>query len=61
MAKKKACKQCKTIYTGAKCPKCGANETTDSFKGRIFVLNPSESEIAKNINVKDKGEYAIKT
>jgi DNA-directed RNA polymerase subunit E" len=62
MAKSKACKICNTIYeTGDKCPKCGAKESTDNHKGRIVVLNPEKSEIAKNINLKGKGNYAIKT
>lgn len=60
MAGQKACKQCKMIYTGSQCPKCGSNEVSDSFKGRIIVLDPEQSEIAKNMNLKDKGSYAIK-
>jgi len=61
MVKKKACKKCKTIYSGTKCPKCGSEEASDTFKGKIVILNPEESEIAKNTNLKEKGEYAIKT
>ena len=60
MAKQKACKQCKTIYTGMKCPKCGSEEGKDTFKGRVSVFNPEESEIAKNLGIKEKGEYAIR-
>jgi len=60
MAKQKACKKCKLIYKGAKCPKCEASETTDSFKGKVQILKPEESEIAKNLKIKDKGEYAIR-
>ena len=60
--KEKACKICKTIYEdGEKCPKCGSKEFTDSFKGKIFVVDPEKSEIASKINLKDKGEFAIKT
>ena len=61
MAKEKACKLCNAIYEGDKCPKCGAKEASESFKGRIVVLNPEKSEIAKKLNIKDKGNYAIKT
>jgi len=61
MAKEKACKNCKTIYTGTKCPKCGSEESSDSFKGRVVVFNSEESEIAKNLKIKEKGSYAIKT
>lgn len=62
MPKQKACKICKTIYeTVDKCPKCGSKESTEGFKGRIVVLNPEKSEIAKKLNLKDKGNFAIKT
>ncbi len=61
MAKQKACKMCNTIYEGDKCPKCESKEYSESFKGRIVVLDSEKSEIAKKINLKDKGNYAIKT
>ena len=60
--KQKACKICNTIYDeGDKCPKCGSRESTDSFKGRVVVMNPEKSEIALKLNIKEKGNYAIKT
>ncbi len=60
--KQKACKICNIIYeTGDKCPKCGSKESTEGFKGRIVVLDPEKSEIAKKLNLKDKGNFAIKT
>ena len=60
MTKQKAWKICKTIYEGEKCPKCGSKESSDSFKGRIVILNPEKSEIAEKINIKEKGNFAIK-
>lgn len=61
MAKQRACKKCKTIYSGVKCPKCGAEEASDSFKGKVVILNPEQSEISQRLKFKEKGEYAIKT
>ena len=61
MPKQKACKICNTIHEEEKCPKCNSKESTDSFKGRIIVLNPEKSEIAAKLNLKDKGNFAIKT
>ena len=62
MAKAKACKICNRIYeTGSHCPRCEATEFTDNFKGRIIVQDPEKSEIAQKLNIKDKGEFAIKT
>lgn len=60
--KEKACKICKTIYEeGEKCPKCGSKEYTDTFKGKIFVADSDKSEIATNLNISGKGNFAIKT
>ena len=61
MAKSKACKICNRIYEGDKCPLCNSKESTESFKGRVVVLNPEKSEIAKKLNMKEKGNFAIKT
>lgn len=60
MAKEKACKQCRTIYTGAKCPKCGSEEGKEGFKGVVKIFSTEQSEIAQNLKIKEKGEYAIK-
>lgn len=61
MSKSKACKVCNTIHEGEKCPRCESRESTDSFKGRIIILNPEKSEIAQNLKLKHKGNLAIKT
>jgi len=61
MAKEKACRICNTIYEGEKCPKCESSESTESFKGRIIVLNPEKSELAQKLKINDKGNFAIKT
>jgi len=58
--KPRACKICSTIHEEDKCPKCDAKEHSESFKGRIILLNPEKSEIAQKLNLKDKGNFAIK-
>ena len=60
MAKEKACRICNMIYEGDACPNCGAKETTDSFKGKIIVMNPEKSEIAGKLKIKNKGIFAIR-
>lgn len=60
MAKQKACKICNRIYDEDKCPKCGSKEFTENFKGKIVVLNPEKSEIAKNVEIHEKGNFAVK-
>jgi len=61
MTKEKACKNCNIIYAGEKCPSCGSQDSTDSWKGRLIVFNPEQSEIAKKLKIQKKGNYAIKT
>ena len=55
------CKICNRIYEGEKCPNCDSKESTESFKGKIVVLDPEKSEIAQKLNIKEKGNFAIKT
>lgn len=57
----KVCKSCREIINeGDKCPSCGSENIADSFKGKIVVLNPEKSEIAKNLKHNKKGAFAIK-
>ena len=53
-----ACRQCKRIFTGKKCPKCGV-EGTRNFQG-IIVIFDTESEIAKKLGITEPGKYAVK-
>ena len=61
MVKRKACKKCKIFVKGANCQLCNSGDLTTSWKGRILVVDLEKSEIAKKLNIKVKGEYAIKT
>jgi|TARA_Y100000310_G_scaffold195762_1_gene195799 DNA-directed RNA polymerase subunit E" len=57
---KKACKSCKLLIEGNKCPLCNSDQLSESWKGKLIVLNAEESNIAKKTGIKTKGEYAIK-
>lgn len=57
----KVCKKCKMIFEGKNiCPNCGSDQIGDSYKGKVAVVNPELSEIAKNLKITKKGEYAAK-
>jgi DNA-directed RNA polymerase subunit E" len=58
--KKKVCKNCKIVVDGLICPICKKNAFTNNFQGQINVLDASKSFIAKKIDIKSKGDYAIK-
>jgi len=60
MAKEKACKNCKRIYEGNECPVCNKKETSDSFKGKVEIVNPEKSTLAKELKINKEGIYAIK-
>jgi DNA-directed RNA polymerase subunit E" len=60
MAKKNACKKCKMLFEGNKCPLCKSDSLSTSWQGRIFVSDVNKSMIADKVNIKIKGEYAIK-
>ena len=61
MKGKKVCKICNMIYEGGKCPNCGGQEYGEEIKGRVVILSPESSEIAKNLKINKKGNYAIKS
>ena len=60
MVKKKACKKCKIFVQGDKCPICNNSNFSTSWNGRIYIIDPLKSNIAKKMGLEAKGEYAIK-
>jgi DNA-directed RNA polymerase subunit E" len=60
MAKEKSCKTCKYLTTENVCPNCGNEEFIENFKGVVVVLNPENSEVAKKLNISNKGKFALK-
>jgi len=60
MAKEKACKHCNRIYEGDVCPNCEKKETSETFKGKVEIINPEKSEIAKELKINKPGLYAVK-
>ena len=57
---RKACKKCKIFVEGPECPVCKGKKFSTNWQGRINILNSEKSDIAKQIGIKIKGEYAIK-
>jgi len=60
MSKKKVCKQCKMFVEGSECPSCKGNQFSTTWMGRIYIVDSDKSMIAEKIDMKVKGEYAIK-
>ncbi len=60
MAKKKVCKSCRYFYDGNECPVCKSSSTASAWQGRVNILDANKSKVAEKMNIKVKGEYAIK-
>ena len=62
MAKKLAEKTTRVLRTEAEIKELGLNISnyTSSWQGRVFISDAANSMIAEKINIKEKGEYAIK-
>lgn len=56
----KACRNCRAIVVGDKCAVCGGSDLTKSFEGTIYVVDPTDSQIANAIGAKVPGKYALK-
>lgn len=56
----KACANCHFITKENICPRCKSTNLSDDFGGLLIVIEPEESAIAKAMNIKEKGRYALK-
>lgn len=58
--KKKVCKSCKLFVEGPQCPICKSKQFSTNWQGRLHIIDANKSMIANKIDIKVKGEYAIK-
>jgi DNA-directed RNA polymerase subunit E" len=55
----KACKDCHRIVEGVIC-KCGSNSISKDWSGYVIIVAAEGSEIAKKLEIKEEGKYALK-
>ena len=55
----KACTACKLITELERCPVC-KNPTSTNWSGLVIITDPERSDVAKELNVTLKGEYALR-
>lgn len=64
MFKVLACKKCgyiiDDIENPQECPICQNKKFTTFWKGSIIVTDPENSEVAKKLNLEQKGKYALR-
>ena len=56
----KACANCHFLTKGNVCPKCRGTSLSDDFSGLVIIFDPENSEIAKAMNIKVKGRFALR-
>ncbi|MDL5362264.1 transcription elongation factor subunit Spt4 [Halalkalicoccus sp. NIPERK01] len=59
---RKVCRDCHRVVdpdTNA-CPSCGSTSFTEDWAGYVVIAHPEESEIAREMQVTEAGEYALK-
>jgi len=45
---------------GNECQQCKSNQFSTNWQGRLFIIDANKSFVANKIEIKNKGEYAIK-
>ncbi|MEM3377814.1 MAG: transcription elongation factor subunit Spt4 [Candidatus Bathyarchaeia archaeon] len=56
----KACTNCHFITKENVCPKCKSTSLSEDFSGIVILFEPESSAIAKAMNIREKGHYALK-
>jgi DNA-directed RNA polymerase subunit E" len=56
----KACINCHFLTKENTCPKCKSSSLSDDYGGLVVLFDLENSVIAKTMNVKDQGRYALK-
>jgi DNA-directed RNA polymerase subunit E" len=51
---------CHRVLVGKSCPNCGSEDVSPDWKGFVVILDPEKSEIARRLNIKEKGKFALK-
>ncbi|MDD2643892.1 MAG: DNA-directed RNA polymerase, subunit E'' [Methanobacteriaceae archaeon] len=55
----KACTSCKMLTSKERCPVC-KNPTSSNWSGLVIITDPDNSDVAKELNITLKGEYALR-
>lgn len=57
----KACRDChRIVETGAMCDQCKTHNLSTSFDGMVIIVDPENSQIAKKLNIRIPGRYALR-
>jgi len=54
------CRECHRVVEGEACSICGSGNLSNDWAGYLVIIDPERSEIAKRMNIKLPGKYALK-
>jgi DNA-directed RNA polymerase subunit E" len=54
------CRECHRVVEGEACTICGSTNLSTDWTGYLVIIDPENSEIAKRMNIKIPGRYALK-
>lgn len=55
-----ACKDCHLILNEKNCPRCPEAEISREWQGYVEILDPTNSNIAKEMGIQTPGRYALR-
>lgn len=53
------CRSCHRLLETRNCS-CGSDSVSTDWAGYVIIIDPENSEIAKRLNIKIPGKYALK-
>jgi DNA-directed RNA polymerase subunit E" len=56
----RACRNCHLIITTNICPECKSTSVSDDWTGVVVIIDPDKSQIAKTLEIKKPGRYALR-
>jgi DNA-directed RNA polymerase subunit E" len=54
------CRDCHRVVDGESCAICGSANLSTDWAGYLVIIDPEHSDIAKKMNIKLPGRYALK-
>ncbi|RPJ54324.1 MAG: DNA-directed RNA polymerase, subunit E'' [Methanobacteriota archaeon] len=54
------CRDCHRTVEGESCVICGTSNLSQDWAGYLIIVDPAHSEIARRMNIKLPGKYALK-
>ncbi len=56
----KVCRECHRVVDGETCVVCGTANVSEDWTGYLVIIDPERSDVAKKMNIKLPGRYALK-